>query len=107
MWPGNDIPTFRNNPDNLRKLSALVEKLYLECQLAFSGRDAIKKHILDMLTEWRRNMKKGYDYKNVCLFCTWLYTADTLITNILIRLHNIVIMWPIMWQYIIIQNRPD
>lgn len=66
-WPGNDIPTFRNNKDNTAKLNELVNKLEPECALPDFGRAAIKQHILDCLTERRRNVKKGYDYENVSL----------------------------------------
>ena len=65
-WPRKNIPTFKNNKENQQKLSALVDKLLPECQLPWFGKEAIRKHILNTLTERRRNIKKGYDYE-VCL----------------------------------------
>ena len=62
VWPGNDIPTFRKDEKNLKKLDDLVKKLTPECSLPFFQEKAIRQHILDCLTEHRRNVKKGYNY---------------------------------------------
>jgi hypothetical protein len=64
-WPGNVIPTFRNDKENTKRLDDLVEQLEPECCLPCFGRDAIRQHILSCLTERRRNIKKGYDYETV------------------------------------------
>lgn len=72
-WPGNKIPIFRNNKENLKKLDCLVAKLVPECKLDYFGESAIRKHIIDTLTERRRNVKKGYDYENVSLRMLYIH----------------------------------
>ena len=62
LWPGNDVPTFRNNKENLKKLDELVEKLEPDCAIPLFGKAAIRRHILDSLNE-RRSIKKGKDYE--------------------------------------------
>ena len=64
-WPGNAIPTFRNNKENMKKLDELVVELEKECSLPYFGKEAIKQHILTCLTEQRRNAKRGYDHELV------------------------------------------
>lgn len=64
-WPGNNIPTFRNNKENLQQLDHLVEKLVPECQLPHFGKKQIRQHILDCLNERRRQIRKGHDYSLV------------------------------------------
>ena len=74
MWPGNNIPTFRNDEAMLKKLDELVKRLLPECEMPFFGEQAIRSHILDSLTERRRQVKKGHDYENVSSFihvCTY------------------------------------
>ncbi len=63
--PGNEIPTFRNHKENPKMLDDLVKKLVPECSLGFFGEKAIRKHVLDTLTERRRNVRKGYNYDDV------------------------------------------
>lgn len=63
LWPGNEVPTFRNNKENLMKLNELVDKLEPECAIPIFGKAAIRRHILDSLTERRRSVKKGKDYE--------------------------------------------
>ncbi len=46
-------------------LDDLVKKLVPECSLGFFGEKAIRKHVLDTLTERRRNVRKGYNYDDV------------------------------------------
>ena len=66
-WPGNSIPVFRNNPLEQEKLTQLVKKLSLTCQIPnVFEEDAIKLHIMSSLNERRQNVKKGYNYENVC-----------------------------------------
>ena len=63
-WPGNDIPIFRNNKDNQAELDKLVDSLE-DCVLPYFNREQIRRHILDTLTERRRNIKRGYNYDDV------------------------------------------
>ena len=35
MWPGNNIPTFRNDEAMLKKLDELVKRLLPECEMPF------------------------------------------------------------------------
>ena len=66
-WPGNQIPTFRDNAEAMAELDALVEKLAPTCsipQLNFNS-VGIKKHIIDTLNERRRYVRRGHDYENV------------------------------------------
>ena len=63
VWPGNDVPTFRNNKENLKKLDELVEKLEPDCAIPLFGKAAIRRHMLDSLNERRRSIKKGKDYE--------------------------------------------
>ena len=59
-WPGNNIPTFRNDKEN-----HLVEKLIPEYQLPHFGKKQIRQHILDSLNERRWQTRKGHDYNLV------------------------------------------
>ena len=65
MWPGNDIPIFRGNATNLKKLDDLVDDLASTCETPYFGKAAIRRHVLDSLAERRRMVKKGYDYLQV------------------------------------------
>ena len=70
-WPGNNIPTFHNNPANTSKLDALVKRIAPSCKLTyFDGSDIRLHNIMNFLSE-RRNIKNGYDYENVS--CQLLY----------------------------------
>lgn len=63
-WPGNEIPTFRKNKDSMKQLDELVEELLEECafpQVSFDAQ-AIRQHLLDILNERRRSVRKGHDY---------------------------------------------
>ena len=62
-WPGNEIPTFRS----MKQLDELVEVLLEECAFPQVGFDAqaICQHILDILNERRRSVRKGHDYTKV------------------------------------------
>lgn len=66
-WPGNQIPTFKNNLEAIRELKALVEELTPTCLIPHLnfGPEAIRKHIQDSLNERRRCIRKGHDYDNV------------------------------------------
>ena len=63
LWPGNDVSTFCNNKENLKKIDKLVEKLEPDCAIPLLGKAAIRRHILDSLNEQRRSVKKGKDYE--------------------------------------------
>ena len=66
-WPGNEIPTFRKNKDSTKQLDELVEELLEECAFPQVGFDAqaIRQHVLDILNERRRSVRKGHDYTKV------------------------------------------
>ena len=66
-WPGNEIPTFRKVKDSMKQLDELVEELLEECAFPQVGFDAqaIHQHILDILNERRRSVRKGHDYTKV------------------------------------------
>ena len=64
-WPGNNIPTFKNNLPLLKQLDTLVKSLLPDCELPFFDEKAIRSHIMDTLTERRRQIKNGHDYENV------------------------------------------
>ena len=64
-WPGNKIPTFKNNPCLLKQLDTLVKSLLPDCKLPFFDEKAIRSHIMDTLSERRRQIKNGHDYENV------------------------------------------
>ena len=62
MWPGNDIPTFKNNQEAEQKLD--LEKECTFAPLNF-GMEGIRQHILDVLNERRRHVRNGFDYSLV------------------------------------------
>ena len=67
VWPGNNIPTFKNNKEAEQKLNNLVKDLEKECTfepLNF-GKEGIRQHVLDVLNERRRHVRKGRDYSLV------------------------------------------
>jgi len=43
--PGNSIPKFKNNEEEIAKLDELVKKLLPDCSLPYFGEKAIRKHI--------------------------------------------------------------
>ena len=62
-WPGNEIPIFKNNQENLRKLDDLVQKLLPEAKAEFHD-TTLKTHIRIPVWE-KRNIRKGHDYEKV------------------------------------------
>lgn len=64
-WPGNDLPIFRGNKENMNKLDDLVKELVPTCSSKFFAEASIRQHIIDTLAERRRQVKKGYDYSKV------------------------------------------
>ena len=81
-WPGNNIPTFRKNEKALKELEIFVDELAETCTYspAGFGRQGIRKHVLDTLTERRRRIHQGHDYEKVHLprtFYKILYIAYT------------------------------
>lgn len=62
-WPGNDIPIFRSNKDNTKKLDNLVQELKSTCCTKHFPESAIRQHITT-LSERRRQIKRGYDYES-------------------------------------------
>ena len=72
-WSGNNIPTFKNNPEATSQLKELVEELTETCSIPHLhfGPKSIRKHIQDALNERRRYVRKGHDYDNVSyVICT-------------------------------------
>ena len=65
VWPGNDIPVFCGNKDNIAKLDNLVKELKPTCANRFFDEDAIRQHIIDSLSKRRRQIKMGHDYTQV------------------------------------------
>jgi hypothetical protein len=66
-WPGNDIPIFRGNKDSIAKLEDVVKELKPTCANRFFDEDAIRQHIIDSLSERRRQIKRGHDYTRVSI----------------------------------------
>lgn len=66
-WPGNDQPNFKKHPSQLQVLNQLVEELEDDCTYLTVGfnKEAIRQHILDILNEWCRHVRKGHDYTKV------------------------------------------
>ena len=60
-WPGNDIPIFRGNATNLKKLADLVTELTRTCETPYFGEAAIHRHILDSLAERSRRVTGNAD----------------------------------------------
>lgn len=63
-WPGNDLPVFKNDPAATKELDKLVSTLEETCTLEPAGvnKEGIKQHVLDVLNERRRRIRKGHDY---------------------------------------------
>ena len=77
-WPGNDLPIFRENKDNMKKLDDLVQELIPSCSSKFFTEASFCQHIIDTLAERRRQVKKGYDYNEVskrleCEYILYMY----------------------------------
>ena len=62
-WPGNEILPVTTNKDSMKQLDKLVEELLEKCAFPLVGLDAqaIRQHILDILNERRRSVRKGHD----------------------------------------------
>lgn len=65
-WPGNNIPIFRKNKKETEQLDTLVDELE-DCIFEPVGfnKQAIRQHIIDVMNERRRSVRKGYDYTSV------------------------------------------
>ncbi|XP_068753212.1 uncharacterized protein [Montipora capricornis] len=63
-WPGNNLPVFKNDPAATKELETLVSTLEETCSFEAAGfnREGIHQHILDVLNERRRRIRKGHDY---------------------------------------------
>ena len=66
-WPGNDLPNFKKHPSQLQALNQLVEELEDDCTYLTVGfnKEVLRQHILDILNERRRHVRKGHDYTKV------------------------------------------
>ena len=58
-WPGNDLPIFRGNSENTKKLDNVVAELVPSCSSKFFTEACIRQHIIDMVSERRKQVKKG------------------------------------------------
>ena len=65
-WPGNNIPIFRGNLENMKALNELVDELKGSCSTKYFDEKAIRNHAIDTLAERRRRVRSGYDYTKVC-----------------------------------------
>ena len=67
-WSGNDLPVFRSDPAATQELENLVSTLEETCSFEPAGfnKEGIKQHVLDVLNERRRKIRKGHDYTQVC-----------------------------------------
>ncbi|KAL5503539.1 hypothetical protein EMCRGX_G010505 [Ephydatia muelleri] len=63
VWSGNDVPKFRGNEEEMKKLDKLVSDLLPICSCKYFGPQSIRQHILDSLQERRRKIKNGHDYR--------------------------------------------
>jgi len=65
-WPGDDIPLFQNNKENLKKLDDLVATLKKKYSVEnrFEAPE-IRLHILNTLAERRRNIKRKANSEEV------------------------------------------
>ena len=64
-WPGNNIPSFRNNKPLQQELTTFARELAKDYSMDGFDEDAIRQHIKDCLRERRRQVNHGYDYENV------------------------------------------
>ncbi|KAJ7361956.1 hypothetical protein OS493_014604, partial [Desmophyllum pertusum] len=64
QWPGNDLPVFKNDKAATEELETLVSTLEETCSFEPAGfnKEGIKQHVLDVLNERRRRIRKGHDY---------------------------------------------
>ena len=63
-WP-DEVPRFKNNEANQKKLEKLVARITPECSLPFFPSKGIKQHIIDHFHEKRRyrdNLKRGHSF---------------------------------------------
>ena len=65
VWSGNNVPKFRDNQEEMKKIEKLVSDLLPICSGKYFGPHAIQRHVLDSLLEQRRRIKNGHDYKKV------------------------------------------
>ncbi|KAL5515074.1 hypothetical protein EMCRGX_G000192 [Ephydatia muelleri] len=63
VWSGNDVPKFRGNEEEMKKLDKLVSDLLPICSCKYFGPQSIRQHILDSLQERRSKIKNGHDYR--------------------------------------------
>lgn len=81
QWPGNDLPVFKNDKAATEELETLVSTLEETCSFEPAGfnKEGIKQHVLDVLNERRRRIRKGHDYTQVSSF---------IFTNSVIKTHT-------------------
>ena len=64
-WPGNNIPSFRNNKEMQNELTEFAKELAKDYSMNGFDEDAIRQHVKDCLRERRRQVSNGYDYEKV------------------------------------------
>lgn len=69
IWPANNIPQFKNQPENIKKLEEILNDLkeFAYEEVGFS-REAMKTYVFNMFTERRRKRKLGTDFTKVFIF---------------------------------------
>ena len=65
VWHGNNLPKFRNNEDELKKVNKLVSSPFPTCSSKYFGPHAIRQHVLHSVQERRRMVKNGHNYAMV------------------------------------------
>ena len=80
QWPGNDLPTSKNNKAAQKTLGDLVTKLIPTCEAPNFSKSLFRKHFI-LITPMNEDDRKGYDYENAsCIICSSF--ADTLVNSI-------------------------
>ena len=66
IWKGNDLPLFKNNEENLRKLDELVDRcsVYQYPDVGFD-KVLIRKYIIEFYAQRRKRRAKGVDFEQV------------------------------------------
>jgi len=85
-WPGNNIPSFRNNKVLQEELTAFAKELAKDYSMDGFGEEAIRQHIKDCLRERRRQINHGYDYEKVN------YMHSTIMKTLLLGLKQMLII---------------
>ncbi|KAJ7394827.1 hypothetical protein OS493_000662 [Desmophyllum pertusum] len=65
-FPGDNIPTFRSNPEAKKRLENMVKQLSKTCSITEVdfGEEGIRAHVMSVLNERRRMVTLGHSYRN-------------------------------------------